>query len=413
MSKINNKIKGLKYGYVTFKGIGGYNEKMLSEIFESGIYVRRIKYSDGILSGAVSPVDYYRFSEIARSHGVKIRAGKRRGIYFTLAKYRTRAGLCAGFLLFVMYIAMYQSGVRSIVIEDSVENGIKTGAPKTQVMKILEECNIKIGSSTGELELAKAECRLLEDIKGCIWSDVSRVGYRVYVKLVTSGEAPEVEDDAPRNIVASRSAKIVRQIPRKGMSTVTNGSGVNTGDMLVSGTVSDGRDHILFVRADAEIIGEWTETREFFVPYNEAVSIADGEKKVFKYLICGDDVYPLFWGEAGAENSLYSEETSVVKLFGRDSVFKVKKAIYTAYTQRQIERSPDDVLSELQKQKADYEENLYGDYEIINAEERFYPQEDGIRLSVEYTLQGDIAKPVAIEMGDMTPPPESPAESGD
>ena len=73
------------------------------------------------------------------------------------------------------------------------------------------------------------------------------------------------------------------------------------------------------------------------------------------------------------------------------------------------------MLSELRKQKLTFEENFYSDYEIVNAEERFYPQEDGIRLSVEYTLQGDIAKPVTIEMGDMTipEPPETSETTSD
>lgn len=398
-----NKIKGLRLGYVEFSGLGGYREKMISELLEDGIAVRNIEFSDGMISGAVSPLDYYRVSETARRNGVRLRAGKRRGLYFTLSRYRTRVGLCVGFVIFIMFIALWQTSVHSISIEGD--------APRSQVMKILEECNIRIGADTDTLELSKAEHRIMAEVEDCAWTDVSCEGFRVTVVVEKGVEKPPIEDNAPRNIVASRPAMIVRQVARQGASVVENGSGVNTGDLLVSGTVPDGRDHILLVRADAEIIGEWTETEEFFVPYNETISIANGEQKTFKYLVFGDDVYPLFFGKAGADNSLYTEETSIVKFLGQNTAFKIKKGIYTAYTSQNITRSPDDAISELLRQKQDFEENFYSEYEIINAEERYYPQEDGIRLSVEYTLQGDIAKPVPIEMGDMSIP-ESPVTSG-
>lgn len=384
---------GLYLGYVTFSGLGGYYEEMLSEILENGIAVRNVEFSDGGISGAVSPVDYYRVSEIAHRHGVRLRAGTRRGVYFMLSKYRSRVGLCFGFIVFMLYIAIWQSCVQSITIE-----GDAPRISKSSVMKILDECGIKFGAATDTLSLSKAEHRIMSEIENCAWADVSCEGFRVKVKVVSGVEMPEMEDGAPRNIIASRSAMIVRQIPRDGISVVENGSGVNAGDLLVSGIIADGYGHTLFVRADAEIIGEWTETEEFFVPYRETISLPDGKTKTYKYLVYGDDEYPLFIGKADAENSLYTEETSVLRLFGQNTSFKIKSGIYTAYTEHEITRSPDDALSELQKQRNKFEQNFYADYAIANAEERFYPQEDGIRLVVDYTLQGDIAKPAKIEL---------------
>lgn len=392
----NKKIRGLHMGYVRFSGIGGYIEKMLSELLEDGVAVRNVEFTNGGLNAAVSPLDYYRTAKAARRNGVRIRAGERRGIYFTLSRYRTRVGLCVGALLFLLVVSLWQTSVRAITIEGD--------APRTQIMQILDDCNIRLGASVDALEMSRAEHRIMAEVEDCVWTDVSCEGFRVNVRVEKGVEKPEMEENAPRNIVASRSAMIVRQIPRMGASVVENGSGVNAGDLLVSGTVPDGRDHILLIRADAEIIGEWTETREFFVPYNETISLANGERKVFRYLVYGGDEYPLFVGKAGAENSLYTEETSVIRLLGQNTAFRIKSGIYTAYTSKDITRSPDDVLSELRKQRESFEENFFSEFEIANAEERFYPQDDGIRLVIDYTLRGDIAKPVPIETGDMTMP---------
>ena len=383
--------KSFYFGSVAFEGLGGYREKMLSELLDKGIYVRKIKFSDVGISGEVSPLDYLQTAEIARKNGVKIRSGKRRGLYFTLARYRHRIGLYVGLLIFTLTLSLWQTRVQAITITGDV--------PQAQIVRILEECGIRRGAPTQSLQMSKAEHRLMLEIADCAWADVSCEGFRVNVHVEKGTEIPEMETDEPRNIVAARPAMIISQIVRKGASTVQNGSGVNTGDMLVSGIVPDGGEHFLTVHADAEIIGEWSETTEFFVPYRETVSIADGAKKTFKYLILGDDVYPLFWGKASAENSVYSEETRKVRLFGEDTPLKIKTGIYTAYSQKTVTRSPEATAAELQKQKENYEHNFYSELEIVDCEEKFFPEEEGIRLKLEYTLRGNIAKPVAIEFG--------------
>lgn len=390
---------GMNFGLVSFSGLGGFQEKMLSELLDNEIRVYNVRFADGEIYGAVSPLDYYRTAETARKYGVKLRAKERRGAYFTLLKYRRRIGLYLGFVLFCAMLTVFQSQVQDISINGDVH--------KAQVLNILEECGIGIGAPTSSLNISRAEQMLMLGIENCAWVDVSCVGFRVNVQVEKGIEKPEIEDKQPRNIVASRPAQIVRQVVRDGMSVVNNGSGVNTGDLLVSGTVPDGRDKIMFVRSDAEMIGEWSETREFFVPYTETVNIADGEQKIFKWLVLGDDEYPLFWGKAEAENSLYKEEKSVVRVFGQETSMLIKTGTFTEYTEKTITRSPEAATSELRKQKENFEQNFYSDYEIKDVTEKFYPTDDGVRLELEYTLQGDIARPVVIEYDDTELPPVS------
>lgn len=386
---MSGEKSGLFFGSVEFSGVGGYREKMLSELLESGIPVRNVKLSEVGITGEVSPFDYYLAASAARRNGVKIRAGKRRGLYFTLSKYRTRAGLYVGLLVFIMALSIWQTRVRDISITGDVS--------KTQILEILEGCGIREGAAVAGLPVSMAEHKIMLEVDNCAWVDVSCEGFRVNVKVEKGTEPPEVEGDNPRNIVAARPAMIVSQTVRKGASVVGTGSGVNTGDMLVSGVFPDGGGNILTVHADAEIIGEWEESAEFFVPYNETVNVPDGDKKTFRYLVYRDDVYPLFWGKAYAENSVYSEETSPLKIFGAETPFFIKTGTYTAYTQKTLTRSPEAAAAELTKQRETYEENFFDKFEIISYEEKFFPEDNGVRLIVDYVLQGDIARPVDIE----------------
>ncbi|MCH5196941.1 MAG: sporulation protein YqfD [Oscillospiraceae bacterium] len=382
----DDRRSDLLFGTVGFSGIGGFQENLVSDLLESGIPVRKLRFSGAEISGEVSPFDYYKTASLARKNGVKIRAGKRRGLYFTLYRYRTRSGLYAGLLAFILIISIMQTRVLDISYDGE--------AIPLEINPILEECGIKIGTSISDIDFSRAEQRIMLEVPGCAWADVSCEGFRLKVEVHKGIDVPEIEGTEPRNIVASRSAVIVSQTVRKGGSMVTVGSGVNAGDLLVSGVVHDGGDNIMFIHSDAEIIGEFTETQEFFVPYRETVQRAEGEQKRFDYLIFGDDEYPLFFGSESAENSLYSEETRLI-LNGN---VKIRTAIYTAYVEREIERSPEACVSELKKQMSLFVENFYSDFEIVTSNERYYPEEDGIRVLVDYTLRGDIAKPVDIEM---------------
>lgn len=385
------KIRGLFLGRVEFSGIGGYPEKMLSELLSLGIKLRGVRYSGGTVRGTVSPDDYYITAKTARKHGVRIRAGARRGLYFDVIRYSGRAGIYVGALVFGAMLCAGQATVADISIDGD--------APREQVLRILEECGIREGTLNYGLPTLRAERKLMLELEDASWVDVTCDGYRVNVTIENAVAAPKMlNENTPCNIIASRDAMIYDHTVRKGTLTVEPGSGAAKGSLLVSGIVVDGAGNVSYCHASAEVIGEFTETREFFVPYKETLKIADGERKQYNYLLFMDDIYPLFLGEAGAEDSVYSEETHLLTFLGTTLPFKLRVGTYTAYRSADITRTNDDCTYELKRLRSDFEENFYPDFEIVNAIERYYPEEDGIRLVMEYTLRGNIAQEQAIEV---------------
>ena len=391
MNKKLKSGKGLYLGRVAFSGYGGFQERLISELLELHIPLRGVTITETAISGEASPLDYYRISEIARKHGVRLKSGRRRGLYFLLNRYRKRAGLYVGALVMFSLLTIMQAHVCDITIEGDV--------PKAQVMEILERCGIVVGAERQGISgaLYQAEQELLLNIENCAWADVSIDGFRVYVTVEQGTPMPEIEDNTqPRNIIATRSAVIVEQKVRKGIAVLNVGSGVQKGGLLVSGTVADGGGHILYLRSDAVVIGEFTETQEFFVPYNETLHLADGERTEYKYLVYMDDEYPLFFGSATAENAVRSEETALVRLFGENTPFKLKTVTYTAYRDVDVTRTGEECVDKLRQMKSDFEQNFYSEYEIVNTTEKFLPEKDGVRLILDYTLRGDITQPVDI-----------------
>ena len=134
---MSDKHTGMRLGSVEFSGFGGFPEKMTTALIEAGVPVRRLRFGDGTVSGIVSPMDYWALSRAARKYGIRLRAGKRRGLYFTLLRYSRRAGLYVGGLAFIMLLALAGSRVQNIEIISS--SGV-TASQRGQIMNILEEC---------------------------------------------------------------------------------------------------------------------------------------------------------------------------------------------------------------------------------------------------------------------------------
>ncbi|MBQ8172258.1 MAG: sporulation protein YqfD [Oscillospiraceae bacterium] len=388
---------GLFLGRVEFCGIGGFQERFVSELLDNGVRLRKVRASGGRITGVISPLNYRFAAVIARKHGVRLRAGKRRGLYFSALRYSRRAGLYAGFMVFGTILSIGQATVADIRITGD--------GPEAQIVEILEECGITRGVPTHGLDGSLAEQRIMLEVENVAWVDVSCVGSRVSVNVESGTPKPDIIDDAqPCNIVSVRDAMVVDTVVRKGQAVTQIGSGVHKGGLLVSGTVADGSGELLYLHANAEVIGEFTETREFFVPYNETVKIADGEQTQFRYLALGEDIYPLFFGEAYAEDSLYSEQTEVLDILGAETPFRLITGTFTKYRDREVVRSDDDCLRELKKLKERFEENFYPEFDMIDEVAKYQPEKEGIRLVVDYTLRGNIAQtvPIEVELAEMS-----------
>lgn len=397
---MKEKQRGLRFGSVEFSGFGAFPERFATELISHGVELRRVKFGDGTISGAVSPADYWVTADTARRCGLRIRAGKRRGLYFTALRYSRRAGLYVGFLAFVMLTALSGSRIQDIEI---VSSGTVTAAQRSQIMSILDECGLREGGTTRRLEsnTTAAERRILLEIPEAAWVDVTCVGFRLEAAVEMGTPAPEMLDmDTPCNLVASRAAAVVSHVVRDGVLVTGTGSGVPEGGLLVSGTVTDAAGNVTLKHANAEIIGEYTESREFFVPYKETVRLPEGGTAQYRWLVYGDDEYPLFFGEAAMADSVYSEQTEVVRLFGRETPLKIKTGTYTGYVSRELTRSADDCLAELSRQQVAFEENFYPEQEVYSCEKTAVPEQDGIRLKCVYTLRGNIAREQEILVSD-------------
>ena len=296
-----------------------------------------------------------------------------------------------------MILALNSSRIQDIELRSSSE---LTASQRSQILTILNECGIQKGKST-RTDTRAAESRIMLEMPEASWVDVSAVGFRIVADVETVTPKPEMLDsDVPCNIVASRGAEVISHTVREGTLATETGSGIPQGGLLVSGVVTDGAGNISYHHASADIIGEFTDTQEFFVPYRETVQRADGEVTEFTWLEFEDDIIPLFLGSAEVPDAVYTEQTEPVTIFGHRTPLSVRHGKFTALRSVDIVRSADDCISELNRRQSDFEENFYTDLEIVSCEKTALPEESGIRLTAVYTLRGNIAQEQEIFFAD-------------
>ncbi|NLJ15703.1 MAG: sporulation protein YqfD [Clostridiales bacterium] len=385
-------------GSVEFKGLGGFQEKFLTELFENKIKCRKLRYKDGYIYGRVNPLYYLFVARTAKKHGFLIRIVKKRGLYFKLNKFRNRYGLVIGMLLFFSVLVWSTNYVWDIDVEGNIT------IPKERILLEMEEEGIKAGIERGSSKYTEIERKVLLKIPELAWINIHANGSKLIIEVSELAQRQEegdgVDADSPANIVSTKDAVIISSEVMQGKEIVFKGSGVKKGGILVSGIYADKEGNMLYKHAKANIIGEFNEEVELYIPY-KSKELVLGDRDIKKnYLMFLNNNIPLFLFDVDVKEGdfKYNENLSEIDFFGIKTPFKLKQGIYTFYEEIEVLRNDEDIKALLEKQIKDYEENFFSDYEIISEDKTFFPEEEGLKIKASYVLRGDITKTEEIFM---------------
>jgi len=374
--------------YIVVSAFGSYNEEFMNDLFRKNIKVWNVKNKDGIIYFNMSPYLYKKAARSALNSGVRTRVESRHGAYFKLRKYKKRYGIFFGAASFLGIIVLLSNFVWDIKVSGN-EN---LSAP--QIIEIMEKYGISNGVGTKSYDAEKAEIALTLELGSLAWVNIERQGSRIYVNLSERLEAapPEIPVTTPCNVVADRSGQIVKAEVYRGRLLVEVGSGVDRGDVIVTGVVDDGAGNIILSHASARIIAECEESAEFFVPFTSLERKNNGKTSENNFIVFLGHSFPLFMLDNSPENAVYSEETRAPKLFGFPLPYRLKTEIYSHYDMVEVTITQSQALERLNKQIEMYRANFYGDSEIVLFEEKFITREDGIAAEVWVVYRTDIAQ---------------------
>lgn len=248
-------------GYVTFEGRGRFPERFLNLTVRSGVNLWGAQPIAGGLRGNLSVRDYRRIRPLARKAGVTLHVTERHGMPFFIARYRTRSGLLAGAVLGTALLMFLSCFIWSVEIK-----GLRT-VSASRLTAVLSENGLYRGCFKRSTDVNAVRRETLLRVSELGWMSVNLDGSRAVVEVREKAKKPSVNTHRqPCNVKAAADGVITDMRVHEGKATVTEGSGVVKGELLVSGVAETEQNTVRYVCADAEIYADINSVKEFSFP---------------------------------------------------------------------------------------------------------------------------------------------------
>ena len=203
----------------------------------------------------------------------------RRGAAALVKKYRHRAGIILGLILFfaVMYISP------KFIWEINI-----TGAERLSreyICELLEKEGVYIGAFSPSVDRRAVYINILGETNDISWISVNFIGSSANVEIVERDYTPasDVDGDAA-NIVAAKDGQIIEADIINGKCLVKKGDVVKKGDILVSGVYDTGKMGTRYVYSDAKVYAVVCDEFTVEVPLENTKTVYNDEKVVMRTL---------------------------------------------------------------------------------------------------------------------------------
>jgi similar to stage IV sporulation protein len=227
-------IKFWKYihGYVIIDIYGFSEERFINLCANKNIFIWDIRRTSKGYRFSISTKAFFMLSPIARKTRCRVKIVKKVGLPFRFQIFKKRRFFLIGIIINILIIYSLTFFIWKVEVNGNLEYTTE------EITKYLMNNDIMVGSYKGLIDCSEIDDMLLRDFHKTIWVSSEIKGTRLIIN-VREGEEEVVieENDSPRDIVADKSGEIVSIITRAGAPLVKKGDIVESGDILVSGTL--------------------------------------------------------------------------------------------------------------------------------------------------------------------------------
>ena len=229
MKKFN--FKTYKKGILTLQIETLMPEKFINLLWRNGVYIKKIKKRNiASLIMEVNLKDYEKIKEISNKTRTKIKILNRRGIVFSLIKYKGRTAFFMGSIAFICILYFLSTFIWEIQIV--TEHNVSP----FEVRQQLKSIGVIIGINKNKLDIKKIESSIVNNNENIMWVKVRTEGSKLRVDISEKTIPPTiVQDNTPCNLVAKKDGQVVRVYTTTGTSIIKPGDIVKSGQLLVKG----------------------------------------------------------------------------------------------------------------------------------------------------------------------------------
>lgn len=291
-------------GYVIIKITGEYVERLLNQAAIKGIFLWDIKRIDtNILLAKVGVRDFFRLSRLTKKARCRVIILKKAGAFFMLYKLKKRKIFLAGVAFFIAAVYFLSSFIWAIDVKTSDLQ------LKRAVEADLRSWGLKEGTFKYNFDKKYYMDKLLQKHQEIAWVEMQVKGSRLIIELVKKKLPPELEENTPCDIIASKDGIIEEIIPLKGEAVVKPGDTVSAGDILITGKIRIGtgqsvkdenqkseQSDMILVHAKGIVKARTWYQKAVKVPLVKEEKVPTGNvKKAIRFQV-GDNAFNIRWG---------------------------------------------------------------------------------------------------------------------
>ena len=276
---------------------------------------------------------------------------------------------------------------------------------KTEIMDVLYQNNIRAGSNLNDIDMTVAERELKRKVDSLAWAGISVQGCKVVIDVLEKTPIPEsTQKRLPSDLISKEDAVIEKVELKDGNLLKPVGSGVAKGETIVTGNIIKERTYYKrgverhevyrrFARSVGRIYGSFERNETFFHPYTVTEKRLKAPPEEKSFLTIFDAEIPLFFDSD--ENSIISPyKKENLTLFGAELPVGIRSAELTSYDYITKPISAEEAAGLAHMLAEKYEHNFLSEYDMKSREESVEYKPDGVYLTVNYSLYGEISEEV-------------------
>lgn len=388
--KITNNMRNLA-GTITVQIEGFFTERFINLCRINNIKIWEIRnIVKGVIRFKMNISDFKKLRSITKKTKCKVSIKEKKGIYFTLFKYRKRKIMFIFLFLIIFFSIAFSTFVWSI---DIVGN---ERIDKNVIMSELKESGLYVGKSKIGLDKKEVVNELRAKDNELSWVGIEVDGTRAIIKIVekTRMDEKDIQQTNIGDIKATKSGVITKLVSENGTSKFKVLDYVNKGDVLIEGNVYDRNNEVIgevSAKGYAMVDNIYTIEKEYmYKTYNKEYT--NKKRTTFGITINSKENMINYLNKSKKYD--ITKKSKNFKLFGNIISFDM----YTCkeYNEVEIIRTKEQIEESAKKEMEEYL-NLEILNDCINptvtdTTESISDIQDGIKIKMEYVVNEQIGE---------------------
>lgn len=273
----SNRLIQYVSGYVNVVIEGYYIERFINICNTKQILLWNLKRKNSItLYASISIKDFKSLRSICKKTKCKLKIQNKKGIPFTLRKYKKRKIFLGLLFLIVIIVIILSNFIWNIDVEGNIN------IPREELLALAEENGLSVGKIKGGINTKEVINKIRLERDDVAWVGIDIIGTNAVIKVVEADAKPDIiNEEEYCNIVADKDAMITKVIARNGTPVVEEGSVVKKGDILIAGWMEGKYTGRQYVHSQGEIEAKvwYTATEKIELKETKKIETGNEENK--------------------------------------------------------------------------------------------------------------------------------------